>query len=358
MLLNWKSNPLGLLYLMFPWMNILTSLAKDILKSSQNYTCFSKCVLQQIQHHPAPGLTEMKAGVGKCLTWLPTKQANPILMPLACPFLADSLSSTAFPFCEHKKGETRRRNICSQRRCKISSQQEVQDLLTKGDTGSPHKRNVWSQRLYQLLSKGNEFYVCKYSLPIFCEHKKGETRRRNICSQRRCKISSQQEVQDLLTKGDTGSPHKRNVWSQRLYQLLSKGNEFYVCLQFLSLQPCSWPWQAAVGSCMQRIALKPVEKVCSLLWALQFLLRFCLTISLAWNSLTAQSSTPLVKLCLWKPARKERLMTLLLKWKPSRMLIQVKKANTPGCFGAIGCLLWLAPRLAWFIVAKLWWTEC
>ena len=289
MLLNWKSNPLGLLYLMFPWMNILTSLAKDILKSSQNYTCFSKCVLQQIQHHPAPGLTEMKAGVGKCLTWLPTKQANPILMPLACPFLADSLSSTAFPFCEHKKGETRRRNICSQRRCKISSQQEVQDLLTKGDTGSPHKRNVWSQRLDQLLSKGNEFYVC---------------------------------------------------------------------LQFLSLQPCSWPWQAAVGSCMQRIALKPVEKVCSLLWALQFLLRFCLAISLAWNSLTAQSSTPLVKLCLWKPARKERLMTLLLKWKPSRMLIQVKKANTPGCFGAIGCLLWLAPRLAWFIVAKLWWTEC
>ena len=60
---------------------------------------------------------------------------------------------------------------------------------------------------------------------------------------------------------------------------------------------------------MQRIALKPVEKVCSLLWAPQFLLKFCLTISLAWNSLTAQSSTPLVKLCLWKPARKERLMT-------------------------------------------------
>ena len=113
------------------------SLAKDVLKSSQNCTCFSKCVLQEIQHHPAPGLTEMKAGVEKCLTWLPTKQADPILMPLACPSCADSLSSIAFPFCEHKKGETRRRNICSQ--------QEVQDLLTKGDTRSPHTRNVKSK---------------------------------------------------------------------------------------------------------------------------------------------------------------------------------------------------------------------
>ena len=44
-----------------------------------------------------------------------------------------------------------------------------------------------------------------------------------------------------------------------------------------------------------------------------------------------------------------------------RLFLQVldrsKVANTPGCFGAIECLLWLAPRLAWFIVAKLWWTE-
>ena len=122
-------------------MNILTSLAKDILKSSQSCTCFSKCVLQQRQHHPPPGHTEMKAGVEKCLTWLPTKQANPILMPLACPFLTDFLSSTAFPFCECKKGETTWEGklvSCSQRkqdlftrRCKISSQKEIQDLLAK-----------------------------------------------------------------------------------------------------------------------------------------------------------------------------------------------------------------------------------
>ena len=162
----------------------------------------------------------------------------------------------------------------------------------------------------------------------------------------RCRISSQKEIQDLLTK----EMFESKDWTG--------ASEFYVCLQFLSLQPCSWPWHTAVGSCMQRIALKPVEKVCSLLWALQFLLRFGLTISLAWQSLTiALSSTPLVKLCLWKPARKERLMTLLLNWKPARMLIQLKMANTPGCFGAIECLLWLAPRLVSFIVAKLWWTE-
>ena len=44
-----------------------------------------------------------------------------------------------------------------------------------------------------------------------------------------------------------------------------------------------------------------------------------------------------------------------------RLFLQVldrsKVANTSGCFGAIECLLWLAPRLAWFIVAKLWWTK-
>ena len=65
-----------------------------------------------------------------------TSASTAMRFPLACVPKHWIQGETAFPFCECKKGETRRRIIAH------NLHKEVQDLLTKGDTRSPHKRNV------------------------------------------------------------------------------------------------------------------------------------------------------------------------------------------------------------------------
>ena len=63
-------------------------------------------------------------------------------MPLACPFEQILYQVQPSHFVSIKKVKQGEGTFAHKGGANISSQKEVQDLLTKGDTGSPHKRNV------------------------------------------------------------------------------------------------------------------------------------------------------------------------------------------------------------------------